>query len=279
MKINIVSLFVTLLLFFVLPFGVTFAQSESTTEESINNGTVTENSTSTISSDVTDSDSVLIDEEVVVGVDESGDLTLGEYNEIIQDAEELSDEVLNDLESVSGEIIAINEEDGTVVLETPDGDLLTVDMEVVIGGTRLGGGGKLLNPKLGDSFVVAADGVDVSTAEIQVEEKKSGPNNVLIFITTNEGKKQLATQNVPVYKNGERIELSSLNAKDSIQVAQNADGEVVAIYASSTDEEMTEGVMSDDQNSSRTWVWIIGLLLVAGILYFTLRKKEETEEV
>jgi hypothetical protein len=214
----------------------------------------------------------------VVGTDMNGDLTAGDYATLIEQTETVTPEQLDTMEVLQGEIVAVNSEEGTVVIQTPEGELLTVDQQITGTITRLGGG-PVRNLVPGDTVVVTAPTVTISNGVVSIEHTGSdGTKNVLIFLVTDQGRTEVSTAAAPVYRDGKQSSLAALATNDTIQVAQDESGNVVGVYASSTAEK-PEGAMTSDTttptSSNAIWYWIVGLLVLAALAVpFVFRKRE-----
>lgn len=244
MRYLTLSSVVALLAAMILVPTLSFAQEDSSTGPAVS--TIELDSEATSETDVDVVSDAMVDEGEtsleetsmvdVVGEDETGSMSSEEYEELVAEAEEVTEADVEAEEVIVGTVIAINEEEETVVLETPEGELLVVAQSVL---TRNGGRGRLLNPSVSDTIVLAAAGTESIPAEIEITEVAAGvtERQVVLFIAVEGEREQVVlTDSTPVYRNGQPIAVTNLQATDDIRVIRSDTGEVLAIEASSTDE-------------------------------------------
>ncbi len=181
-----------------------------------------------------------------------------------------------------GEVVAVDA-DGSVVIETADGELVRMSAETLAETQvrRAGGTGRLLNPRAGEAIVVLPEDASVTPAAVEVREATgAAPRTVVFFITSGEGREQLTVSpTVPVYRNGVRATQDDIRAEDAVFAVRSADGTLLAIDAEGAEEHEVEGMIEEieeeeeeERDAVPLWVW--GLIAVALVLvgFFFVRR-------
>ena len=222
-------------------------------------------------------DGEMYDDDSVVGTDEDGSLTQEEYEELVEEAEEVTEDTLESEELIEGEVVAVNEEEGVVIIETPEGELVSITTEAAsaVQVRKTGGAGKLLNAKPNQKVILVPKDATSAAATVEV----SGGTTSLVLPSESGETKVAVTAETPVYKNGERVAMATLKADDKVNVIQSPEGEVLAVEILSDDAEAMEVVEVDETDTSTDdeempWVWIalvVAVLAIGGWFMFGRR--------
>lgn len=209
---------------------------------------------------------------------EQEELSDEEIEELLSEADEITDADLED-DVIAGEVIAVDEETDTLIIETNDGTVATLSASTNarVRGTR----GVLLNPKPGDRVVVVGEATESSTGDVV----SAGAREIVVSTADGDEERIAITDDVQVLRGGQPTTASSLRPQDVVVIIRTADGSVIAVDArpatsaaadgadeeSTTDEaeEATTTDADDEEPGGLLW-WILGAAAVVLVLGFLL---------
>ncbi len=179
-----------------------------------------------------------------VGMDTDGLLTSEEYDALVDGATELTEETIDEVvadEVLVGDIVAVNEDEDTVVIVSEDGEFVVVPATLNTRVIRMGGRGTLRNPQPRLSVFIAPEGAEVLSGTLDaVPEVVDGEVTLALMneATTEEG--VVVATSVPVYRNGVASSLTSMRGADSVTVVRSEESEVLAVMLEGDGMEETE---------------------------------------
>lgn len=195
------------------------------------------------------------------------------------DASELTREAVAQVSLIVGVVTAVDV-DNSIYIETALGELYHISSstrtEVYI--RSMGGTGRLLTPRPGDSLMLLAQGVTVTPVAVEVREGVADEPRVLaFFIATQDGRKQLSIdRSTPIYRNSERASLGAVRKGDAVVAIQSKEGVLLALDSTGLDDDPVSEVAparEERQDSEMPmWVWgLAGAVFVLLGLFFVRR--------
>lgn len=215
----------------------------TTTEDISDNGATTTNEMATTTDEEMSDEVALPVEDTDIPTDEESMYTDEEIAEVIETTEPLDEDTIESIEDIEGTIIAISDE--VVVIETLDGELITVDKETYEKKSPRGG---------------TVVGYMLQSAK--VKNTKTNPT-----IQTSRGTFSVSPS-IPVTRNGVALSFEDLNDDDEVVAVFNADGNLVALE-----------VISEINKASQTTLYttiaaILIILILAGLVSYRKRRKQ-----